>query len=363
MACIWDQIGWVQQRILENQFSNFADLAKRLQCPSNPDQNAIAAKLQDRVGTNMDLLGRLNNGLSDPAVRERIVKIYNEEPAALNAAVDRIIDNPEQTADIIRGIQLKSEQPAPQPQAAPAPAPPKIQKPPVAAKPESTTPHVARHHIENADNARLQAQMHVMGVYKGDINGAENDTKAALKEYAKNHPELKIQVTDKDLTADQLKAVKDAVAADFDKWSHDKTNAQHLKDTIKAGYDTGYMKPDNPAAREMQIAALALGGTLPRFGVDGVRGPETNKALREIMGPEGRLTKILDDAGIPHEWPSAAPPQETPAKPAATSATVRNGETAVVTNYFNRRSDGDIDPAIVYNPDQRTPGRQYTLVA
>jgi hypothetical protein len=142
------------------------------------------------------------------------------------------------------------------------------------------------------------------------------------------------------------------VAADFDKWSHDKTNAQHLKDTIKAGYDVGALKPANDSVKEMQIAALALGGTLPRFGVDGIRGKETNKALRDIMAPEGQLTKILDAAGIEHEWKSQKPEDKT-TKTTPTSAAVRNGETSVITTNFNNRAEGNIDPGIVYQPPRR----------
>ncbi len=368
MRCIWDDVPTALGFYIEHQFPNFAALAKRLPCPSNPEQQQIADKLKKRVGSNMDLLGKLNDQLSDPAVRDRLVKLYNEDPAALNAAIDRVLDHPEQTADIIRSIPLKSEQPAPPPPQAQPKTPPKTEtpaKPPVTTKPENTPPPLSQgsHHIENADNARLQAQMHMMGVYKGDINGSDKDTNVALKEYAKNHPELHITVTDKDLTPEQLKTVKDAVASDFDKWAHDKTNAQDLKDLVKAGYDVGALKPANDSVKEMQIAALALGGTLPRFGVDGIRGRETNKALRDIMGPDGMLTKILDAAGIAHEWPSAKTAEEKPAKPAATSAAVRSGETSIVTDYFNGRSGGEIDPGIYYNPDRRVPGQAPVMMA
>jgi hypothetical protein len=361
MTSVWDSLPSLAKYAM-GDYTHFVELAQALECPVNGDQQQIGDKLQGALqgtfGVNDDFAGPLNQALADRRVRDRVARLYKEDPAALNRALDQIIASPGNLAAIVDGIPLQSDRPATPLQTQPVPeqkTPPKEKKTaPVAAHPAQGS-----HHIENTGNAVLQAQMHMMGAHGGAINGSEKDLNAALKEYAKNHPGLNIAATDKDLSADQIKAVKEAVARDWQAWTQDKTNAQHLFETVNAGYAAGAKKTPNDAVKEMQTAVIAMGGALPRYGVDGVRWHETNKALREAMAPDGAYTKILDAAGIAHEWPGA----KTDDKPAVTAENVRNGQSSGTSAYFNNFSDGDYGSGarIAYTPPRGTALQQtYT---
>jgi hypothetical protein len=166
-------------------------------------------------------------------------------------------------------------------------------------------------HIEDADAARVLAQLHVMGAYEGKFTGAEADLNGALKEYAKNHKALNIS-GESDLTPDQTTTILSAIQKDWETWVKDPKNAQTIKDKIDKGYEEK-SKKHNPDVREMQIALLAMGGSLPNFGTDGSYGHETATTLKALMAVGGNYRAILDAAGIPHtEWKGETPGQTQP---------------------------------------------------
>jgi hypothetical protein len=179
----------------------------------------------------------------------------------------------------------------------------------------------------------MQAQLHLLG-YGGPVYGSDLGALATYMHNNNLHP------TDGGVYDDFLRETKSRIDKEWSESVRNKDNAKHVSDIINAGYNVGTKQSPNDAVKEMQIALLALGGPLPRFGVDGIRGHETNAALRGLMAPGGAFTRMLDAVGIPHEWPSADPPAT--GKPDGTPKVTRNsvltGTPSGMASYFTSQS-------------------------
>lgn len=114
-ANVWDnQLNVIERGVL-SPFSNIRALFLAL--PFDGKDSEMSTKLrgalQDKSGffLNDDFAKRLNEGLTDQAVRDKIVKLNNEDPATLNTILDAAIKNPEGLVDRIKNTPVPSEAP------------------------------------------------------------------------------------------------------------------------------------------------------------------------------------------------------------------------------------------------------------
>lgn len=114
-ANVWNnQLNQLERAVL-SPYGNIQALFTAL--PFDGKDTEMSAKLrdalQDKSGfipmLNADFAGRLNAGLADPAVRDKIVKLNAEDPATLNTILDAAIKNPAGLVDRIKATPLPSE--------------------------------------------------------------------------------------------------------------------------------------------------------------------------------------------------------------------------------------------------------------